>query len=377
MSVTVAGIGIHAFGRFGRTLEDLAEVAALEALLDAGVNYQDVDMTVVANVGGPMAIGQRVAARLGATGKPVLRTESACASSAAALVAASNAVRAGSVDIVLCVGVEKAPRGFIVGAGFETWQERAGIGVTPIYFGLQARELLSSTEAEAEDLALVSVKNHANAVHNPNAMYRSAVTTEDVLDSRMVCDPLTLLMLCAPNEGAAAVVLMSDKAIREHRIDRGVRLRAVSMATRRPGDWFVPAPSRLADVRSSPSRTAAAEAFAQAGLGIEDIDVVECQDTDAGSELVAYSDLGLCGAGEEATLLRSGDTQLGGRLPVNPSGGLLSKGEPLGASGLGQVHEIVTQIRGDADARQVPGARTGLAHVMGAGHVSSVTILEG
>jgi acetyl-CoA acetyltransferase len=158
-------------------------------------------------------------------------------------------------------------------------------------------------------------------------------------------------------------------------ISRPITLRAVTVATRRPGDWFVPAASRLSDIRSSPTRTAASAAYDEAGLGPADLDFVECQDTDTASELLAYSDLGLCAHGDEAKLLRSGDTQLGGRIPVNPSGGLLAKGEPLGASGLGQVHELVTQLRGQAGVRQVSGARVGLAHVMGAGHVSAVTIM--
>jgi acetyl-CoA acetyltransferase len=376
MNVVVAGVGIHQFGRFPLTVEQTGRVAALEALQDAGVGYQEVDLTVVANVGEGMAKGQRVAATLGATGRPVISVESACASSAAALITARNAISSGSAKVALCIGVEKAPRGFIAGAGFETWQIESGIGVTPIYFALQAQELLAGTDATVRDLAAVSVKNHANGVLNPNAMYRTAVTVDEVLDSRAVCPPLTLLMLCAPNEGAAAVVLMSPDEARRRKLDQAVRLRAVSLASRKPGDFFVPAPSRLSEGLSSVTRTAARAAYAEAGLGAADIDLVECQDTDAASELIAYSDLELCAPGEEAKLLRSGDTQLGGAIPVNPSGGLLAKGEPLGASGLGQVHELVTQLRGRAGERQVNGAAVGLCHVMGAGHVSSVAILS-
>jgi acetyl-CoA acetyltransferase len=184
-------------------------------------------------------------------------------------------------------------------------------------------------------------------------------------------------MLCTPNEGAAAAVLMSPDAARRFRSDVGVRLTALSVATRTPEDWFVPSPSRLSDSDGSVTRTAAAGAFAQAGLRVDDVDLIECQDTDSASELVAYSDLGLCGPGEEGALLRSGDTARGGRIPVNVSGGLLAKGEPLGASGLGQIHELVLQLRGQAGERQVPGARVGLAHVMGAGPVSAVAILQG
>jgi acetyl-CoA acetyltransferase len=375
MNVHIAGVGLHPFGRFRLGVEELGRAAAIEALADAGVSYPDVDLTVVANVGEGMAKGQRIAERLGATGRPVLSVESACASGAAALLAGRDAIESGRAGIVLCLGVEKAPRGFIAGAGFEPWQEASGVGVTPIYFALQAQELLAATGGTVQDLAAVSVKNHGNGALNPNAMYRSPVTAEEVLRSKMVCPPLNLLMLCAPNEGAAAVVLMSAEQARRRGVAQPVAVRAVALATRSPGDWFIPAPSRLSEVRSSPTLTAAAAAYQEAGLGPADLDLVECQDTDAASELIAYADLGLCAAGDEVKLLRGGDTQLGGRIPVNPSGGLLSKGEPLGASGLGQVHELVVQLRGQAGPRQVSGARIGLAHVMGAGHVSAVTIL--
>jgi acetyl-CoA acetyltransferase len=375
MSVLIAGAGLHPFGRFPQAVEELARVAATEALADAGVGYGDVDLTIVANVGGGMAKAQRIAGRLGATGRPVFGVESACASSAAALLSGRDAIESGRAGVVLCLGAEKAPRGFIAAAGFEPWQEESGVGVTPIYFALQAQELLAATAGTVEDLAAVSVKNHGHGALNPNAMYRSPVTAEQVLQSKMVCPPLNLLMLCTPNEGAAAVVLMSAEQARRRGVTRPVAVRAVTLATRSPGDWFVPAPSRLSGVRSSPTRTAAAGAYQEAGLGPGDLDLVECQDTDAASELIAYADLGLCAPGDEVKLLRGGDAQIGGRIPVNPSGGLLSKGEPLGASGLGQIHELVVQLRGRAGPRQVQGARTGLAHVMGAGHVSAVTIL--
>jgi acetyl-CoA acetyltransferase len=375
MSVVIAGVGLHPFGRFSVGVEDLARIAAVEALADAGVAFSDVDLTAVANVGEGMAKAQRITGRLGAIGRPVISVESACASSAAALLAGRDAIESGRAEVTLCIGVEKAPRGYIASAGFEAWQASSGVGVTPIYFALQAQELLAATGGTARDLAEVSVKNHANGAFNPNAMYRSSVTVEEVLASKMVCPPLNLLMLCAPNEGAAAVVLMSDEEARRREVARPIAVRAIALATRSPGDWFVPAPSRLANVHSSPTRTAAAAAYEEAGLGPTDLDVVECQDTDAASELIAYADLGLCAQGDEMKLLRGGDTRIGGRIPVNPSGGLLSKGEPLGASGLGQVHELVLQLRGRAGGRQVEAARTGLAHVMGAGHVSAVTIL--
>jgi acetyl-CoA acetyltransferase len=373
-NVMVAGVGIHPFGRFPAGYRELGSVAAGQALEDAGIDFGEVDVTLVANVGAEMAKGQNVMDLIERTGKPIINVESACGSSGSALFLGAHLIESGVADVVLCVGVEKAPRGFIAASGYEDWQIETGLGVNPVYFALQAQELLEHTDATERDLAEVSVKNHRQAVENPNAMYRAEVTAEQVLGSKMVCPPLTLLMLCAPNEGAASAVLMSREAAARHGIESPVPVRAISLISRGPDDSFVPAVS-FRPGRTSITERAAKGAYEQAGLGPEDIDLVECQDTDVGSELVAYRDLGLCGAGDEAALLRSGDTALGGRIPVNVSGGLLSKGEPLGASGLGQVHELVQQIRGRSGARQVEGARVGLGHVIGAGHVVSVVVL--
>jgi acetyl-CoA acetyltransferase len=373
--VVVAGTGIHPFGRFETPLAEMGAHAAREALDDAGVSVNDVDMVFVANVGASMAKGQQMLELVGRPGVPVVNVEAACASSGAALYLGSRMIASGAASTVLCVGMEKAPRGFIAASGYESWQLDSGLGVNPVYFALDAQALITGSGATVEDLADVSVKNHANAVHNPNAMYRRPVTREEVLGSRAVCPPLTLLMLCAPNEGAAAAVLMSRAAAARRGVDAAVSLLGVSLASRRADDWFVPAPSYSAPRRSSITAHAVADALAEASVGIGDVDVVECQDTDSASELIAYSELGLCAPGDEAGLLRDGVTAMGGRLPVNPSGGLLSKGEPLGASGLGQVYELVAQLRGRCGPRQVSGARIGLGHVKGAGHNASVVIL--
>jgi acetyl-CoA acetyltransferase len=374
--VVVAGAGIHPFGRFDKDYRQLGSFAAREALADAGVGVGDLDLVLVGNVGAEMAKGQNIMDSVGRHGGPIINVEAACASSAATLYLGAQMIEAGAARIVLCLGVEKAPRGFIAGSGYEPWQIATGLGVNPAYFALQAQELIENSEVTLEDLADVSVKNHAVAVDNPNAMYRKEVTREQVLGSRAVCPPLTLLMLCAPNEGAAAVVLMSRDAARAHAIADPVLLRAVSLVSRGPDDWFVPAPTMRTEGRTSLSERAARGAYEQAGIGPEDLDMVECQDTDVASELLAYQDLLLCKPGGVAEMLRSGATLPSGRLPVNVSGGLLSKGEPLGASGLGQVHEIVTQLRGRAGARQLDRPRIGLTHVMGAGHNAAVTILS-
>jgi acetyl-CoA acetyltransferase len=373
-NVVIAGVGIHPFGRFDLSYRQLGAVAARDALADAGMRLADLDSILVGNVGAEMAKGQNTMDLIGRPGVPIINVEAACASSASTLLLASQLISCGAARAILCLGVEKAPRGFIAASGFEEWQIESGLGVNPVYFALMAQELLETTDVKIADLAEVSVKNHRHAVANPNAMYRREVTQEEVLGGRMVCPPLTLLMLCAPNEGAAAAVVVSASYALELGISHPVRLNAVAMVSRTADDWFVPAVSRQSGRRASLTARAAASAYEQAGIGPADIDVVECQDTDAASELWAYRDLGLCEPGGEAALLRSGETALGGRVPVNPSGGLLSKGEPLGASGLGQVHEVVQQLRGRAGARQVTGATTAICHVMGAGHNAAVLV---
>jgi len=272
-------------------------------------------------------------------------------------------------------GVEKMPKGIIRSSFFEPWREEAGLAATPAYFALRAQRLLREAGLTKEHLADVVVKNRRNGVDNPNAMFRKVVTAEQVLASRVVCEPLHLWMLCSPNEGAAAIVL--------RRAD-GANGQAVTLASARlrshlPGSVLGEATplSGIDDAEITPPSTLAAhDAYEEAGIEPGDLDVVECQDTDAARELLAYQELGLCEPGDQAKLLADGTTQLGGALPVNPSGGLLSKGEPLGASALGQVIELVHQLRGDAGSRQVAGARIGLAHTVGRGANACCVIVK-
>jgi acetyl-CoA acetyltransferase len=273
---------------------------------------------------------------------------------------------------VLVVGVEKMPKGIIRSSFFAPWQEEAGLNANPAYFALRAQRLLREHGLDVDDLAALVVKNRRWGAGNPDAMFRSAVTAEEVLASRMVCDPLRLWMLCSPNEGAAAVLL--------RRGDTGVRLAAAALRSHLPGsvlDESTPLSGLADDVSiTPPSALAATDAYDEAGVGPEDLDVVECQDTDAGRELLSWYELGLCAAGDQRKLLRAEADE--GEPPgpaINRSGGLLSKGEPLGASALGQVVELVRQLRGRSGDRQVPGARVGLAHTVGRGANASVTIV--
>jgi acetyl-CoA acetyltransferase len=276
-------------------------------------------------------------------------------------------------------GIEKMPRGIIRSSFFEPWREAAGLAATPAYFALRAQRLMRESGVTKEDLAAVVVKNRRHGAQNPDAMFRSEVTAEQVLASRVVCAPLHLWMLCSPNEGAAAVVLRAAPSAGKNATGEAVTLEAAVLRSHLPGSVLgeaTPLAGIDDDAITPPTTLAARAAYEEAGIGPDEVDVVECQDTDAARELLAWEELGLCARGEQAAILDSGSASLGGSRPVNPSGGLLSKGEPLGASGLGQVVELVRQLRGESGPRQVDGARVGLAHTVGRGANASVTIVR-
>jgi len=371
-AVRIAGVGIHPFGRFpDRSVTDLGVAAVAAALDEAGDPVFDAAFcgTVYAGV----AAGHKVLGALGRTGMPIVDIEAGCASGAAALMLAAGAIRAGQYETVLVFGLEKMPKGIIRSSFFEPWREEAGLAATPAYFALRAQRLMRESGVTKEQLATVVVKNRRHGVENPDAMFRKETSVEEVLGSRVVCEPLHLFMLCSPNEGAAAVVLTGAAGA------ASVRLDAAVLRSHLPGSVLGEATpmSGVDDTDIPPPTTLAArDAYAAAGIGPGDLDVVECQDTDAARELLGYEELELCAPGDQGRLVDEGATSLGGRLPVNPSGGLLSKGEPLGASALGQVVELTRQLRGEAGPRQVDGARVALAHTVGRGANASVTILS-
>jgi acetyl-CoA acetyltransferase len=372
--VEIAGVGIHPFGRFeDRSVTDMGVAAVRAALDEAGVGRGGFQAAFCGTAYAGVAAGHKVLGSLALTGVPIVDIEAGCASGGAALQLAAGAIRAGQYDCVLVFGMEKMPKGIIRSSFFEPWREEAGLAVTPAYFALRAQRLLRESGLTKEDLARVVVKNRRRGVDNPNAMFRKETSVEEVLGSRVVCEPLHLFMLCSPNEGAAAVVLRRGEPG-----TGGVTLASAVLRSHLPGSVLGEAtPLAGVDDReiTPPTTLAAQDAYAEAGVGPSDVDVVECQDTDAARELLAWEELGLCARGEQRAVLDSGDADLGGRRPVNVSGGLLSKGEPLGASGLGQVVELVHQLRGEAGPRQVDGARVGLAHTVGRGANASVTIL--
>jgi acetyl-CoA C-acetyltransferase len=375
-AVEIAGTGLHPFGRFeDKTVTDLGVAAVRDALRDAGNPTFQSAFCGTAYAG--VAAGHKVLGALGLTGVPIVDVEAGCASGGAALMLAAGAIRSGQYDCVLVFGIEKMPRGIIRSSFFEPWREEAGLAATPAYFALRAQRLMRESGVTKDQLAQVVVKNRSHGVHNPNAMFRGEVTADDVLGSRVVCEPLHLWMLCSPNEGAAAVVL---RAARANNHAARVTLEAAALRSHLPGSVLSEGTplSGLADENDidPPTTLAARDAYDEAGVGPGELDVVECQDTDAARELLSYEELGLCPKGDAGKWITEGVTRVGGRLPVNPSGGLLSKGEPLGASALGQVVELVTQLRGQAGPRQVEGARFGIAQTVGRGANASVVIVR-
>jgi acetyl-CoA acetyltransferase len=378
-AVEITGVGLHSFGRFdGVTVTDMGVAAVGEALAEAGVGRGGFQAAYCGTAYGGVATGHKVLGALGMTGMPIVDVEAGCASGAAALMLGSAAIRAGQYDTVVVFGVEKMPRGIIRSSFFDAWQEEAGFAATPAYFALRAQRFMQASGVTKEHLAAVVVKNRRHGVHNPDAMYRSEVEAAAVLSSRVVCEPLHLWMLCSPNEGAAAVVLRAGTAAPDTAGGR-IEVAAAVLRSHLPGAVLsesTPMAGLADDTLPTPTTLAANAAYEQAGLGPGDLDVVECQDTDAARELMSYEELGLCPPGAAADMLEAGVSSIGGRLPVNPSGGLLSKGEPLGASALGQVVELVHQLRGAAGARQVHGARVGLAHTVGRGANAGVVVVR-
>lgn len=373
--IVVEGVGMHPFGRFGaKPAVEMACEAIVEALRDARIAWRDIEAIYCAHMYAGTGAGQRICAILGQTGIPVINVENACSSGGAAIALARQALASGEHGTVLAVGLEKMPRGFMDMDYFEPWRQQAGHAVNPAQFAFATRRQMHEQGITDRHLALVAEKNHAHSVHNDKAMYRKRFSVEEILASPMIVDPLRLLMLCAPNEGAAAAILSrrTARAGDVRLIGQGLKTatREQALGEHMPTDSPVGADS------SSVTRRAAAQAFERAGVGPADLDLVELQDTDSGTELISMEALGLCEPGAAGRVLESGATRLGGRQPVNPSGGLLSKGEPVGASGLGQVYEVVSQLRDRCGPRQVTDARLGLTHALGAGGNCSVLVFE-
>jgi acetyl-CoA C-acetyltransferase len=383
VSVAVVGVGIHPFGRHdGVTGLEMAAVAARAALRDAGIGWQDVEFAA----GGSDAAGNAdtTVSLLGLTGVPFINVRNGCATGGSALATAHAMLAAGSAEVALVVGFDKHPPGAFNPMpeewGIGSWYGETGLMLTTQFFAMKIQRYMADHGISESTLAKVAAKAFANGARNPNAWRRRPLSEAEVLGSKMVNHPLTQYMFCSPGEGAVALVLArGERARLLSRAGSGgaVYLNSVAFRTRRFGSFEVFSPSIPIEGAPSPTTEAAAAAFEQAGIGPEDVDVAQLQDTESGAEIMHLAETGLCEHGEQESLIQSGATQCDGRLPVNTDGGCLANGEPIGASGLRQVHEVVLQLRGEAGERQIAGpARVGFTQVYGAPGVSACTVLS-
>lgn len=368
--VVVAGVGMTPFGKHAQMgLRELGAEACWQAIEDAGLHPGDIQLAYCGNmVGGLLSaqesgLGQLILREIGIKGIPVTRVENACSSGSAAFREAWIAVGSGLYDVALAIGAEKLTDGdtgevTAALANAADHQLEAALGlVFPGVYAMVARRRMEVYGDTMEQCALVAVKNHRHGALNPLAQYRNEITVEEVMATKPICDPLTLLQCCPIGDGAAAAVLCS--ADYAERLDKKpIRITASALATGMYDE-------QREFVNFESTQRAAAQAYEQAGIGPQDVDLAEVHDCFTVAELCHYEDLGFCKPGEGTRLIESGDTALGGRIPVNSSGGLLAKGHPVGATGLAQVAEVVWQLRGEAGDRQVEGARIGLTHCKG------------
>ncbi|MGQ4386868.1 lipid-transfer protein [Streptomyces sp. SAS_270] len=394
MKTYVVGVGMTRFEK-PETREwqywDMAREAGTGALADAGISYADVEQVPVGYCFQPSTAGQRAAYELGLTGVPVYNVNNNCATGSSALMLARQFVEGGISDCVLALGFEKMKKGSL-GGGADTGDfktspvarhygvmaARHGVEATPPtaqIFGDAAREHMEKYGTTEGQLAAVGAKNHRHSAHNPYAQFQDVWSVEEILAARVVHRPLTKLQCSPTSDGAAAAVVVSERFVERHELgEKAVEIVAQAMTTDTEESF---ASGSCIDVVGQPmSREAARRVYERSGLGIEDVDVIELHDCFSVNELLTYEALGMCGEGESGKLVESGATTYGGKWVVNPSGGLISKGHPLGATGIAQVAELTWQLRGEAGVRQVAGARVGLAHNIGLGGAAVVTLLR-
>ncbi|WP_329310853.1 thiolase family protein [Streptomyces sp. NBC_01262] len=380
MEAVIIGVGLHPFGRFGdKSAMDMGADAVRLALADAGLSWPQIQAGYVGSL--EVATPDAVVGKLGLTGLPLRGVFNGCATAGTAVAMAARAIETGEHDLTIAIGMDKHPRGAFAAdpsvAGIPAWYGQTGLFLTTHFFGMKINRYMHEHGISHETLAKVAAKNFGNAAANDKAWRRTPLSPEEILASPVLNYPLRQYMYCGPNEGAAALVLC--RADQAHRYTtRPVRVRATALRSRRFGAFEVQSPSvPVGEPVPSPTVAASLAAYEAAGIGPEDVDIAQLQDTDAGSEIIHMAENGLCKDGEQERLIAEGATEIGGRLPVNTDGGLLGNGEPIGASGLRQIHEIVQQLRGTAGSRQVPGSpRVGYTHLYGAPGVSAVTILS-
>lgn len=366
--------------RDGWDFPDMVKDAVTNALGDAGIAYEDVDQAAVGYNFGDSCEGQRALYEVGRTGIPITNVNNNCASGSSALRTTAAFIRGGMSDCGLAVGFERmddahvySTRAYPIDKHVADMGARRGMGdvvITAQLFGNAGREHRERYGTTAEQFAKVAVKNHRHSVENPLSQYRDEYTLEEVLESRMMWEPLTLLQCCPTSSGAAAAVLAGERFVAEHGLeDQAVEIVGQAMATDVPFEG-----SDLSICGADMTRAAAEQVYEQSGLGPEDVDVIELHDCFSTNELITYEGLGLCAPGDGGRLIDEGAVTYGGDWVVNPSGGLLSKGHPIGATGLAQCAELNWQLRGLAGGRQVEGAEVALQHNLGLGGAGVVTM---
>jgi len=386
VDVAIVGIGLHPFGRHdGISGAQMGAFATRQAVRDAGIEWGQIQAAFGGSAASALpgdhdnSTADSMVSQLGMTGLPFVNVQNGCATGGTAVSMAATAIVAGACDVALAVGFDKHPKGMFnptsTSIGLGAWYGETGFMVSTQFFAMKINRYMHDHGIEQRTLAKVAAKAYRNGALNPNAWRRKPVDEDEILTSTMLAYPLTQYMFCSPNEGAAAVVMC--RADQAHRYtDRPVYLQAAVLRTRRFGSFEVWSPWLPLEHSASPSADASKATFEAAGVGPEDVDVAQIQDSEAGAEVMHMAETGLCADGEQEGLINAGETEIGGRLPINTDGGLIANGEPVGASGLRQIYETVLQLRGDAGERQVPGnPRVGFTQVYGAPGVSACTVL--
>jgi acetyl-CoA acetyltransferase len=375
--VHIVGAGIHPFGRTeGMTGLDQGIFAVREALADAGIEWSDIQFAF----GGSSAAGSADAMlpRLGLTGVQFINVANGCATGGSSLLSGYWAIKSGEFDLGIVLGFDKHPRGAFnadpEASGLPRWYGDIGLMMTTQFFAMKINRYMGLHGVTNMSLARVAEKAFENGTKTPHAWRREPVDANTILQSQMLSDPLTKYMFCSPAEGGAALILASDKKMRELGL-KGPKVMGAAVRTRVNGSFEVFSPSLDVERGPSPTQIASKAAYEMAGVSPADIDVAQIQDTESGAEIMHMAENGFCKDGEQEKMLAEGQTRLSGKLPINTDGGCLACGEPIGASGLRQVYENVQQLRRRADGRQVDGAKIGYSQVYGAPGLSAVAIL--
>ena len=377
MSVSIVGVGLHKFGRSEISGREMGLIAARAALDDAGIGWTDVDFAA----GGSRDAGHADAlvSELGLTGVPFVGVYNGCGTAGSAVLTCAQAIESGAAEVALAVGFDKHARGAFGTHpgeyGLPDWYAEDGMMVTTQFFALKIKRYLHDHGLDPRLLAELAAKALRNGSITPHAWRRTPMSVDEIAGATMVNDPLTSYMFCSPSEGGAALVLMSTERARQVS-DRAVEVKALEFRTRKFGTFEVFSPWLAPEITAGATVHAARAAFEAAGVGPDEIDVAQLQDTEAGAELMHLAECGFCEHGDQARLIMDGDLEIGGRLPVNTDGGLIANGEPIGASGLRQIIDCVLQLQGRAGDRQVPGdPRTAFTQVYGAPGISVCSVL--